>query len=177
MHIGFQLRNFPHYKSSCDCSLQLPSEGGQGPVQLHHLPRLHLHRPGPHVQERVHRVPAIPGLSAAAREAGGQVWFGLGAPPRGCCCSLCLLCRYADSCIILPPPPTKNRVKSVSVKMKGDEETDNLGKSVGKCLHSLFPQSICTFQLTLQRFYLFLLEIEALFISISGWSGWEASSG
>ena len=44
------------------------------------------------------------------------------------------ICRYADSCIILPPPPSKSRVKSVSVKIKGDTDTEGLGRSVGKLI-------------------------------------------
>ena len=40
--------------------------------------------------------------------------------------------RYAEQCIILPPPPSKNKVKAVSAKMKSQNDTDGLGKSVGK---------------------------------------------
>ena len=40
--------------------------------------------------------------------------------------------RYAAQCVILPPPPSKSRVKSVSAKIKTDSETDGLGRSIGE---------------------------------------------
>ena len=45
--------------------------------------------------------------------------------------------RYDSTCIILPPPPPKGGVKSVSVKMKGDEDSDGLGRSIGKFFYIL----------------------------------------
>ena len=38
--------------------------------------------------------------------------------------------RYDTTCIILPPPPPKSGVKSVS--MKGEEDSDGLGRTIGK---------------------------------------------
>ena len=40
--------------------------------------------------------------------------------------------RYDSSCMILPPPPPKSGVKSVSVKMKGEDDSDGLGRTIGK---------------------------------------------
>ena len=48
--------------------------------------------------------------------------------------------RYADQCIILPPPPTKNKIKSVSAKMKGDADSDGLGRGIGKFYSSSQPE-------------------------------------
>ena len=41
-------------------------------------------------------------------------------------------CRYAAQCIILPPPPSDSKVKSVSAKVRTDSETDGLGRSIGE---------------------------------------------
>ena len=48
--------------------------------------------------------------------------------------------RYADSCMIIPPPPSKSSVKSVSVKIKGDTDSDSLGRTIGK-FYSVFKQT------------------------------------
>ena len=42
--------------------------------------------------------------------------------------------RYDSSCIILPPPPPSSGVKSVSVKMKDDQDLDGLGRTIGKIM-------------------------------------------
>ena len=34
--------------------------------------------------------------------------------------------------MIIPPPPSKSSVKSVSVKIKGDTDSDSLGRTIGK---------------------------------------------
>ena len=47
--------------------------------------------------------------------------------------------RYDSACIILPPPPPKAGVKAVSVKMKDDQDSDGLGRSIGKVLLYLAP--------------------------------------
>ena len=41
-------------------------------------------------------------------------------------------CRYAAQCVILPPPPSNSKVKSVSAKVRTDSETDGLGRSIGE---------------------------------------------
>ena len=39
--------------------------------------------------------------------------------------------------MIIPPPPSKSSVKSVSVKIKGDTDSDSLGRTIGKNIGSL----------------------------------------
>ena len=170
--------------------------GWSGAFQFHHIPGVHLHRPGQDGQEWVHGVQEVQGLPQAARETWGQVsqtqnsrtllWDSqesIGAPIHleldiiSTEVIFLICCRYAAQCIILPPPPSNSKVKSVSAKVRTDSETDGLGRSIGESkLPRLEVKCLHVFCWWFNVFSWCRISCSSS-ICFAGWSGWEGSSG